>query len=466
MNVHSNKTTSYVIHLIHSTLVPYTICTLSLLCYSVQAQGIPQKVISASTPNPVGSGARAIGMGGAFIAVADDATAASWNPAGLTQLKRPEISFALSYFRRRDDFSSAYHPETSGVQKSLSKDLNYLSFAYPFEFLERNMIVSLNYQLLYEFDRDIKTNISKKSLTPPAGLVMQKVAFRQRGNLRTLSPAYAIEITPDFSFGITFNIWTDKLFWGNGWKSETTVKGASYRGGALSDGLLTSTFKMKDYDRYYDFSGFNMHIGFLWDINSFVTIGGVVKTPFTANMEHERLIVSTTKVGGSCFLTEKQRIDEDVELEMPLSYGLGMALRFSDRFTMSLDVFRTEWDHFRLEDGSGNRISPTTGKPSHESPTEETNQVRLGAEYLFIFPKTVVPLRWGVFYDPEPSEKNPEDFWGFALGTGISIGNLIFDCAYQFRYGNEVEGDVLLDLPSTNADVTQHLFMISFIYHF
>ncbi|MGA1863612.1 MAG: hypothetical protein ACMUHX_00970 [bacterium] len=45
-----------------------------------------------ATPNPVGSGARAMGMGGAFIGVADDATAASWNPAGLLQLRQPEIS--------------------------------------------------------------------------------------------------------------------------------------------------------------------------------------------------------------------------------------------------------------------------------------------------------------------------------------------------------------------------------------
>jgi hypothetical protein len=36
----------------------------------------------AFSPNPVGSGARALGFG-AFIAVADDATAASWNPGGL-----------------------------------------------------------------------------------------------------------------------------------------------------------------------------------------------------------------------------------------------------------------------------------------------------------------------------------------------------------------------------------------------
>ncbi|HBL35413.1 MAG TPA: hypothetical protein DDZ55_01235 [Firmicutes bacterium] len=34
-----------------------------------------------------GMGGRAMGMGGAFTAVADDGTAAYWNPAGLTQLK-------------------------------------------------------------------------------------------------------------------------------------------------------------------------------------------------------------------------------------------------------------------------------------------------------------------------------------------------------------------------------------------
>ena len=50
-----------------------------------------------SSLNPVGSGARALGMGGAFIAVADDATAASWNPGGLTQLERPEISGVFGY---------------------------------------------------------------------------------------------------------------------------------------------------------------------------------------------------------------------------------------------------------------------------------------------------------------------------------------------------------------------------------
>ena len=51
------------------------------------------------------------------------------------------------------------------------------------------------------------------------------------------------------------------------------------------------------------------------------------------------------------------------------------------------------------------------------------------------------------------------------IGTGISLGDMIFDCAYQFRYGNDAGGDVF-NLPSTSADVTQHLFLASIIYHF
>jgi len=38
----------------------------------------------------IGVGARALGMGGAFVSVADDASAAYWNPAGLVQLQSRE----------------------------------------------------------------------------------------------------------------------------------------------------------------------------------------------------------------------------------------------------------------------------------------------------------------------------------------------------------------------------------------
>ena len=41
----------------------------------------------------LGAGARAQGMGSAYVAISDDATAVYWNPAGLSQLGRPELHF-------------------------------------------------------------------------------------------------------------------------------------------------------------------------------------------------------------------------------------------------------------------------------------------------------------------------------------------------------------------------------------
>ncbi|MCK5005015.1 MAG: long-chain fatty acid transporter, partial [Candidatus Aminicenantes bacterium] len=39
-----------------------------------------------------GMGTKAISMGGAFIAVADDYSAVFWNPAGLTQMDKANLS--------------------------------------------------------------------------------------------------------------------------------------------------------------------------------------------------------------------------------------------------------------------------------------------------------------------------------------------------------------------------------------
>jgi hypothetical protein len=41
----------------------------------------------------IGVGARALGLGGAFVAIADDASAPYWNPAGLARTARPEMLF-------------------------------------------------------------------------------------------------------------------------------------------------------------------------------------------------------------------------------------------------------------------------------------------------------------------------------------------------------------------------------------
>jgi hypothetical protein len=67
----------------------------------------------------VGVGARALGMGGAFVSLANDATAPYWNPAGLGMQKKRQIAFmgkggvGDDKFGRSHFFLSAIYPKSS-----------------------------------------------------------------------------------------------------------------------------------------------------------------------------------------------------------------------------------------------------------------------------------------------------------------------------------------------------------------
>ena len=247
-----------------------------------QAGGYMKGVEIPSSFNPVGSGARALGMGGAFIAVADDATAASWNPAGLIQLEQPEISIASAGFHRTETNTfSACTSFISTIGNNLKDsmagtDLNYLSAAVPFRLWNQNMVFSANYQHLYDFTRQRKYQFISYAIDG-----VDNVNYEQDGSLSALGLALAAQINPRVSIGVTLNIWDDHLS-PNHWEERTYVinRGAHW------------IFE-NDYERY-SFKGINFNLGLLWNINSDWTLGAVLKTPFDADVKHHNSKYTTT----------------------------------------------------------------------------------------------------------------------------------------------------------------------------
>jgi len=435
------------------------LCFLLIICSgflsTVFAQAL-QRIEIPSSLNPVGSGARALGMGGAFIAVADDATAASWNPGGLIQLETPEVSVVGACFDRAEDNTFGTNPEASGSQDVSKSSINYLSAAYPFTVWAHNMIVSVNYQNLYDFTREWKFPLTQVSGNLSLN---QDVDYTQEGSLSALGIAYCVQITPKFSFGLTLNLWKDGLY-PNEWEQNTFQSGSGvYVGNPF-------IFESKSYDTY-SFSGFNVNLGILWHVNDKITIGAVVKTPFEADLRHESTFNSSIHYPGvpAADSTTSIASAEDETLDMPMSYGIGFAYRFSDKFTASIDMYRTEWDDYILTDSNGNRTSPISGESISDSDIDPTHQVRMGAEYLFIKPNYVIPLRGGIFYDPAPAEGNPDDFYGLSLGSGIAYKQFIFDIAYQYRFGNDVGTSIMKNL-NFSQDVDEHTVYSSVIIHF
>jgi len=420
-----------------------------------------QRIEIPSSLNPVGSGARALGMGGAFIAIADDATAASWNPGGLIQLGTPEISLVGAFFKRTeyDDFGT--HPESSGSDRIRESNINYFSLSHPFTLFNRNMILSLNYQHLFDFSSQLDFPFIQRSQRLS---LLRNLRYEQDGQLTALGLAYSVQMTTKLSLGFTLNIWEDWLG-DNGWENT------SHESGTGIDHVKNAILNYESYRwNRYSFSGFNANIGILWNINDKLTCGAVLKTPFTADLKHESMFNESVLYpeipDDSSTNSDVSSVDE--KLDMPISLGIGIAYRFSDHLTVSGDIYRTEWQNFILKDSDGNRIAPISGLTEDESDIDPTHQIRVGAEYLFFNPaksKYIIPLRCGLFYDPAPGEKSPDEYYGFSLGTGIVMGKLVFDMAYQYRFGNDVKTFMLQHL-DFSEDVKEHTFYSSVIIHF
>ena len=410
-----------------------------------------QQVEMSSTLNPVGSGARATGMGGAFIGVADDATAASWNPAGLVQLEKPEVSIVYSYFSRTQDYNSDAHPEIEGENGMDVDGVNYASVAYPFALFRKNMIVSVNYQRLYEMTKDLQFDYAWDN-----GMV-DAIDFAQEGYLYTVSPAFAAQVTPRLQVGATVNFWDDYLG-DNGWDNTYSSKGVGSLFGYALENSFTQTNSVS-------FQGVNAHVGLMWNVYGPFTLGAVYKTAFDADLDKETttsISQDVPELGLHDEISETSTVN--LTMKMPAAYGVGLSYRHSDRWTVVLDLYRTEWSRFVIVDENGAETNPLDSRPVSEGRLKDTTQVRLGTEYLFISEQYVVPLRCGLFYDPEPSKDDVDDYYGFALGTGYSNGRVSLDASYQYRIGTEVSGDVPA-IEGSSADVGQHTVMVSLIYY-
>lgn len=409
-------------------------------------------------PLPVGSGARALGQGGAFIAVADDATAASWNPGGLTQLERPEFSIVGSFLTTQQDFNTNNPNTLYGDEPAVSRgDLNYVSIAYPFRFFGKNVVAALNYKQVYDFHMKLDYTVITDSQTQHD---VEKFNFESTGGVGALTPAFSLQITPKLSLGTAVNVYTDEFFGDYAWKQTTH---------GVSSGTIGEGEDKRDYSNPYidtrtfkNFQAVNVTTGLLWNVwekeSKSLTFGAVYNTPYTANVD--RII----DYYPSPLPQSVRRMH--IKIDYPMSFGTGFNFRYNDTLSFSTDVTWTDWSEFKQKDSTGIQSRPI-GEASAHRDICDTYSVRYGTEYLLFRKSEVIPLRGGLFYEQRPSLNNPTDVFGFSAGSGITFKRFSIDGAYQFRWSKDGEGEDLGKLlQNPHFDFTEHLFLASLIVYF
>lgn len=404
------------------------------------------------TPEPVGSGARALGQS-AFIAVADDATAASWNPAGLINLERPEASFVGAWRTVTKDYSVADSGISIDQDSWSGSEINFMSYAHPLQVGNTDVVISLNYHQVYDFGVEFN-GVETTDLYLYGfylGQWLSQVEGKSEGAISAYSLASGLTMPsyPEIAIGASFNWYAQSVLNNYAWQIKAIASSWLIRP-PPSASIPLGTIEVTD--TFDDFSGHNFTLGLLWDAyereENLLTLGFVYHTPFTAKVDRE---LTGTNNGG-LFSWPRERMD----IDFPSSLGAGVNYRLSDSLSAAFDVEWKEWSKFKQKSADGTVKSPVE---------DDTLAYRLGAEHLTFLQgasETVLACRGGAFYEPRPvtNYRNTIPIYGISAGLGWTLREQFsLDFAYQYRWGEQ-------DLGNIDYKIKEQFFVASLITYF
>jgi hypothetical protein len=335
-----------------------------------------------------GSGARAEGLGGAFISVADDATALFWNPAGLSHLDRSQASFSSRFVSDNGDFTDPYSndPLTRGKKTSIGQShiaFNFGSIAIPIRIGAMRFGLALAYQRQMDLYTDMNINSSSKNA---------------RGGVDSFTPGFGINLGSVFSIGASVNFWMGKQD---------------------DDEILEATVTKHQSVNY---KGSNIVAGALLDLNKLespipIAIGVCMHTAFNLNAD-----VNSTNgyVDGS----SRRQYHANQDTRMPFILGVGLSVHPSENIIIAVDgeLHKYAETEFRMA------VSEYTTWVLKNTPPQE-NQLRVGAEVLIPFDQFSIPVRGGYTMRPKGFQYSYGQATGnaFSFGSGLRYSLFAFD---------------------------------------
>ncbi len=403
----------------------------------------------------VGSGARARGMGNAFLATGDDITALTWNPAGIYAIDKPMITLGLSRFVPRGTASVLVF---ENKQTGSFSGPGLYSFASPFRIKGHGFVFGISYA----------------SATDEADNVAVGSSFYvdPDGPASIFDPTlYTINITDSYHAGLT------PVTVGFGTRvSEKVSVGASL---TVMNGKSVDVFTRHDFaDNYFvaeyypqkvswdwtgsvidttKFSGVSFLLGFKYTDAKF-SLAAIAKLPYSLTQSTNRT-ASTVNIANGLIRkngTNTVFIDNNIiKIQMPMILGVGGAIKPNPKTTFAADVEYRPFsgkqikirDSIKLVPGAKDEEFYRTQDPEWRN----VLVVRAGVEYLWatkgqVFP--VVPLRagFGILPVPRANTDVNDNPTGTATGINLSLGTGVYwtqihlDVAYAYGSRTETEG--------------------------
>ena len=384
-------------------------------------------------------GARSMGFGGAFVALADDATAAFANPAGLVQLLRPEVSVEGRHWSNSTPYAVTGRAEglptgngldsTVGLRSATSEydvtGLSFLSVAFPLGDLSlaffRHEYANLEFfsetQGIYGGGTDCcQVRLWDQRATTDLDIVSYGFSAAY-----PISDRFSVGLGAIYYDASLVSQATDFL-----WDEDTVASFYGPNSYFPENSHVTQKLSFDGID-------FTLAGGFLWKPSESIRIGGVYRQGLEADIGTEATAGEAIDLGvppgGLLFRAS------GIPVDFPDIYGLGFAYRGPDgRLTLSF-----QWDHVEYSDIPRSLFLD-------DQTIDDANELHLGAEYVFLGSTPIIALRLGTWLEPDhqmraTNNDDPffrallqpgEDEMHYAAGLGVAMQHFQIDLALDF----------------------------------
>jgi long-subunit fatty acid transport protein len=334
-------------------------------------------------------GARSLALGGAFLALADDATTAYTNPAGLTNLSRPELSIEGRVSRFTNTFLfggrsggsltntgvDTVNHEVDSSSKDTTHDLSFLSLVYP----GKNWAVAVYRHELANFEASAKTQGAFFGGSDHQGIAYERRLFPVIATLDLRIVNYGLGFA--YRFGEAFSLG----FGVSRFDYTQNTNLTRYDFNSTEAPNYNSSNAVSRQRDHGDDHAVAVNAGMLWKVSPHVAVGAVYRQGprFDITSSYEPIIGASPLLFAGTF-------------HVPDVFGAGISFQPLRPLTLSFDYDRVRYSQL------GSNTVDVFGQGSTFA-SSDGNEYHFGAQYRLQLGASVLAFRAGAWREPAHS---------------------------------------------------------------
>ncbi|GAK58147.1 membrane protein involved in aromatic hydrocarbon degradation [Candidatus Vecturithrix granuli] len=364
-----------------------------------------EEIFSQFQFNFLTPGARATALGGAFIGLADDATAVESNPAGLTQLYDPEVSLEFKYISYTteqifENFYAVTDIKTREFDNSV-QGLPFMSVAFPY----KRMVFSFYRQELVNYESSYRTSQYPIRI-PDSTFYFYPIDGATDLTVTNYGIGVAIQPVEGLSIAVSPR-WSELDMEASVKRFDATLEYDALYGYIPTD-FSDTHIKNKTWIDDSD-AEFSINAGVMWRLNFLekildiprISLGAVYRTGprFEVTESFSYRLLPTYVNNQYEVITDVGKLSDMTAftLKVPDSYGFGLAVQPTNALTFTVDIVCIEYQDL-LKDFD---IVLDSNEDKNDYTVDNAVEAHVGAEYVLTLGERLLALRLGGYYEPD-----------------------------------------------------------------